>query len=424
MADQTHLVLARKYRPQKFADVVEQQTAVRVLTNAIQAGRIGSAYLFFGPRGVGKTTLARILAKRVNCQSPEGAEPCNKCESCLAILAGNAMDVMEIDAASQRKIEHVRELRENVKFPPMHGTKKVYIIDEVHMLTQEAFNALLKTLEEPPAHVLFVLATTELQRIPETILSRCQVFTFRKVPIREVQAYLRELCSREKIDAEDEALFWTARRGDGSVRDSLSFLEQAITYSGKKLTAQAVRELVGAIPIELYIKMTQAVLRADSTDAELMGPVEEVFMVGGDLGRFIWEYLDFMRIAVHVRRGSQDTDFLGIPGTDVARIQNELDADPARLTVIFDSIYQLLGRSLALRLRNSYETRVLVEMELLSIREKLSRPSLSGIIQKLNRLSSAVQQGVAYSPEHELQKQFLGTVVDASTIPRLEPGDE
>ncbi len=424
MADQTHLVLARKYRPQKFADVVEQQTAVRVLTNAIQAGRIGSAYLFFGPRGVGKTTLARILAKRVNCQAPEGAEPCNKCESCLTILAGNAMDVMEIDAASQRKIEHVRELRENVKFPPMHGTKKVYIIDEVHMLTQEAFNALLKTLEEPPSHVLFVLATTELQRIPETILSRCQVFTFRKVPIREVQNYLRELCSREKIEAEDEALFWTARRGDGSVRDSLSFLEQAITYSGKKLTAQAVRELVGAIPIELYIQLTKAVLRADSTDAELMGPVEEVFMVGGDLGRFIWEYLDFLRIAVHVRRGSQDPDFLGIPGTDIARIQNELDADPARLTVIFDSVYALLARSLALRLRNSYETRVLVEMELLSIREKLARPSLSGIIQKLNRLSSAMQQGVAYSPEHELQKQFLGTVVDASTIPRLEQGEE
>ncbi|MBI3394419.1 MAG: DNA polymerase III subunit gamma/tau, partial [Spirochaetia bacterium] len=274
-----HLVLARKYRPQKFGDVVQQHTAVRVLSNAIEAGRIGSAYLFFGPRGVGKTTLARILAKRVNCLNPQGVEPCDACENCLAILNNTALDILEIDAASQRKIEHVRELRENVQFPPMHAKRKVYIIDEVHMLTTEAFNALLKTLEEPPPHVLFVLATTELNKIPETILSRCQVFTFRKVQLKIIQEYLKELCRREKIDAEDEALFWVARRGDGSVRDSLSFLEQAITFSGRKVTSAAVKELVGALPLDLFIGLTSALLNPESKDEAVVQPVEELFAV-------------------------------------------------------------------------------------------------------------------------------------------------
>ncbi|MCB1321254.1 MAG: DNA polymerase III subunit gamma/tau [Leptospiraceae bacterium] len=423
--DQSHLVLARKYRPQKFAEVVQQQTAVRALLNAIEGDRLGSAYLFFGPRGVGKTTIARILAKRVNCTAPQGGEPCDACESCLSIVSGNSLDVMEIDAASHRGIHHIRELRENVKFQPMVSRIKVYIIDEVHMLTTESFNALLKTLEEPPAHVLFILATTELNKIPETILSRCQVFNFRKVPLKVVQEYLRELCAREKIEADDEALFWIARRGDGSVRDSLSFMEQAITFCDGKLETEKVKELIGAIALDLFIDLTQRLLEPDSDGNALLTPIHEIFNSGGDLNRFVWEYLDFLRILIHIKQKVENPEFLGIPGGEIKRMHQEFDGtDPVRLTVIFNAVYALLTRSFALRLRNSYEMRVLIEIEILALHEKLQRPSIAGVLKKLNQFSAALKGGTPYSPEFELQKQFLGTVMDPDAVPSLENEDE
>lgn len=433
-SESTHLVLARKYRPQKFSEVVEQQTAVRALRNAFDSGRLGSGYLFFGPRGVGKTTIARLLAKRVNCLTPVDGEPCDQCESCLSILSGNSLDVLEIDAASHRGIQNIRELRENVKFQPMVSRKKVYIIDEVHMLTTESFNALLKTLEEPPAHVLFILATTELNKIPETILSRCQVFNFRKVPLKIVQSYLRELCDRENIEADDEALFWIARRGDGSVRDSLSFMEQAITYSDGKVETAKVKELIGQVPAELFLTLTANLLSgspdarqsSDAPDAgALLAPVHEIFAAGGDLGRFIWEYLDFLRVAIHIRRGVDDAEFLGIPGPEIHRLGEALKAyDPVRLTAIFGGVYELLNKSFALRLRNSYETRVLVEIELIALQEKLGRPSMTGVLRKINQLSAAMQGGTSYNPEFELQKQFLGTVVSDGDVPDLDRAGE
>ena len=416
-----HMVLARKFRPQKFRDVIEQQTAVRALQNASSADRIGSAYIFFGPRGVGKTTIARILAKRVNCTSPVDNEPCDECESCLSILHGNSMDVIEIDAASHRGIHHVRELRENVKFQPMTGKKKVYIIDEVHMLTTESFNALLKTLEEPPPHILFILATTEFNKIPETILSRCQVFTFSKVPLSTVQNYLAEICAKDGITAEDEALFWISRRGDGSLRDSLSFMEQAITYCGGNITSEKVKELTGAVYFDLFLKITQKLLDPDGRPEDLMMPVHDFFVTGGDLNRFVWEFLDFLRMAVHIQNGTENTEFLGIPGTEIAHIKSGLaGTDAVKINVIFHGVYNLLTRGFALRLRNSYESRVLIEMELLALKEKLFMPSLSGVIQKLNRLSAAMKEGTPYSAENELQKKFLGTVVDTKSVPNLE----
>ena len=420
-AQNTHMVLARKYRPQKFRDVIEQKTAVLALQNAAAADRIGSAYIFFGPRGVGKTTIARILAKRVNCTSPKDNEPCDECESCLSILHGNSMDVIEIDAASHRGIHHVRELRENVKFQPMSGLKKVYIIDEVHMLTTESFNALLKTLEEPPPHILFILATTEFNKIPETILSRCQVFTFSQVPLSIVQDYLAEICKKDGLKAEEEALFWIARRGDGSIRDSLSFMEQAITFCGGDITSAKVKELTGAVYFDLFLKITKMLLDSRGSPEDLMMPIHDFFITGGDLNRFVWEFLDFLRIAIHIKSGTENTEFLGIPGTEIAHIKSGLEAvDPLKLNVIFHGIYNLLTRGLALRLRNSYEARVLIEMELLSLKEKLFRPSLSGIIQKLNRLMASMKEGTPYSAENELQKKFLGTVIDSNSVPHLE----
>lgn len=383
-----HLVLARKYRPLKFAEVVEQATAVRALQNAALENRIGSAYLFFGPRGVGKTTIARILARRINCTNPNQGEPCNECDSCKSIIDGRSLDVIEIDAASNRRIEDVRELRENVKFQPMNSKRKVYIIDEVHMLTTESFNALLKTLEEPPDHVAFVLATTELNKVPETILSRCQVFTFRKVPLHRVQEYLAYICKTENIEAEQDALFWIARKGDGSVRDSLSFLEQAISFCGKSITAEKVRELAGVYPLELFLELTGLLLNPSTPSQELATPVMDIFDQGGDLNRFIWDYLDHLRILRYIRSGVEDSDFLGIPGSQIQLIKEKAtDFDPSRISLIFDEIHGLLTTAFFLKLRNSYESRILIEMELLKIHDRLKKPTISGLLSKIQRLS-------------------------------------
>lgn len=419
--DPGHQVLARKYRPQKFSDVVEQQTAIRALQNAASSGRMGSAYLFFGPRGVGKTTIARILAKRVNCENPNNNEPCDVCEPCVAIRTGNSLDVIEIDAASHRGIQNIRELRENVKFQPMASKKKVYIIDEVHMLTMESFNALLKTLEEPPAHVLFVLATTEFNKIPETILSRCQVFIFRKVPLKVLQQHLKNVCETERMNYEEEALFWIARKGDGSVRDSMSFLEMAATFCDRNITTEQVKELMGVQWMDAFMELSSLLLEAATPAEKLMEPVHKIFSEGGDLSRFIWEYLDFLRILIHIVHGIDDPEFLGLPSSEVANIKNKFEnADPAKLNAIFHEIYDLLNKNASLRLRNSYETRVLIEITLYELKERLSLPSLSGIINRLNRLGTAIDQGQPYSPEEDLQEKFLGTMIDPGSIPDFQ----
>lgn len=451
-----HVVLARKYRPRLWKEVIEQSAAVQSLQNAIKANRVGSAYVFFGPRGVGKTTIARILARAINCENPNGAEPCDACSSCQSILAGTALDIIEIDAATHRGIDNVRQLRENVKFRPMQGKKKVYIIDEVHMLTQESFNALLKTLEEPPDHVLFVLATTEFQKIPETILSRCQVFTFRKVALDIIQRYMARLLEQEKILYEENALFWVARRGDGSVRDSLSFLEQAVAFCGGSVTEEKVRELVGAMSSDLHLQILRALLLPDATSDDLIAPVHEMYNSGSDLNRFLWDFLDFLRVTVYIQRGVTGPTFLGIPGNEIARIKGEIaEIDPALLLYLFDQLYGLLDRVYALRPRNSYETRVLLEMELLHLREKCQRPSISGILQKLKKMgedlagaggapvasqekrpskagraaadpvtpASEVRPAEELPKEVELQKSFLGTFVDPGQIPDLNQAE-
>lgn len=450
-----HQVLARKYRPQLFSQVVEQNTAVYALENAIQENRVGSAYLFFGPRGVGKTTIARILAKRINCENPKGVEPCDECESCQSIQKGYSMDVIEIDAASNRKIDDIRDLREKVKFRPIRGIKKVYIIDEVHMLTTEAFNALLKTLEEPPDHVVFVLATTELNKIPETILSRCQVFTFRKVPVTRLAKHLAEICRKEGIQAEEDALFLIARKGDGSVRDSLSFLEQAVSYCNGHITSERVRELTGSFTIETFLQITKSLLDAKSSADSLIRPIVQMFDEGGDLERFVWEYMDFLRTALYIRRGIIESDFLGLTGQDVTRIQNEIESIAVfQLQQMFDDIFDLKGKAFQMRIRNSYEARILIEMTLLRMHEKLQRPSLDQVIHQLNDLSRALESGQnnnptkiemqterkieparnveseiktepkknidKYSIENELQKQVLGTIVDSKSVPDLK----
>jgi len=262
-----YTVLARRYRPKRFADLVGQQAACRALARAVAEGRLAHAYLLAGIRGVGKTTIARILAMAVNCEQAENGEPCNACASCQAIAEGRALDVIEMDAASHTGVDDIRELIENAQYPPAALRKKVFIIDEAHMLSKSAFNALLKTLEEPPAHLLFVLATTEPERIPPTVRSRCQRFDLRRLGVSEIAQHLASVLEREGIEADAQAVAQIARAANGSLRDALSITDRVIAFAGKKIDARAVAEALGLVDAELALFLSDAVFAGDGAKA-------------------------------------------------------------------------------------------------------------------------------------------------------------
>lgn len=266
-----YTVFARKYRPQTFDEIVGQEHCTSTLKNSIKYGRIAHAYLFAGPRGIGKTTTARIFAKALNCENRSSSpEPCNKCRSCIEIASSNSMDVIEIDGASNRGIEEVRKLRENVRYAPPGGRYKIYIIDEVHMLTQEAFNALLKTLEEPPKKVVFIFATTAPSKVPPTILSRCQRFNFRRIGLKDIINRLNSIVRHEKIEIEEKALELVARKADGALRDAESMLDQLISYSGNKIVEGDVRAVLGLPERDIFFRLESAIIAGDARNAFLL----------------------------------------------------------------------------------------------------------------------------------------------------------
>lgn len=259
------LVTARKFRPNLFSDVVGQEHVSRTLKNAISGNRIHHAYLFCGPRGVGKTTSARIYARAVNCENPKDGEPCNECDSCNAILSGRSLDVIEIDGASNNSVEDIRKLRENAKYPPSSGKHKIYIIDEVHMLSTSAFNALLKTLEEPPPHLLFVFATTESHKVPATIISRCQRFDFRRMEIKDIVNQLTFIAQKESITIDHESLISIAKKADGSMRDSQSIFDQVVAFCGKDINYKEMASALHLIDEELFFRISSAIYEKDAT---------------------------------------------------------------------------------------------------------------------------------------------------------------
>ncbi len=292
-----YIVLARRGRPQSFSEVVGQEHVTKTLQNAIFSDRIAHAYLFTGPRGVGKTTVARILAKAVNCTNNHQSEPCNKCKNCVEISSGRSIDVIEIDAASNRGIDEIRELRENVKFAPVNSRYKVYIIDEAHMLTIEAFNALLKTLEEPPGHVIFILATTEPHKIPATILSRCQRFDFRMLTQKEIINRLKELLTLdskdESIHIEDEALSLIAESADGGMRDAESLLDQVLSFSNGNITTERVSELLGMGGYQLLGKLIDNIIQGNSSQS--LENLNQLAIYGADLSQCLKKLVSYFR---------------------------------------------------------------------------------------------------------------------------------
>ena len=293
MEAKSYLVLARKYRPQSFDEVIGQDHVTTTLKNAVSLNRIGQAYLFTGPRGVGKTSMARIFAKALNCKTGPTTTPCGKCQTCLEIETGRALDVLEVDGASNRGIDEIRELRENVKFAPALGKFKIYIIDEVHQITPEAFNALLKTLEEPPAHVKFIFATTAAHKVPATILSRCQRFDFKRIATETIAAALKEIAKKEKIKIDDEALFAIAKAADGSLRDSQSILDQIAASAEEKISKSQVIRSLGALEEETLVSLMQALADHDAKTALLI--LDAALKEGKDPGLFLEKFLEHIR---------------------------------------------------------------------------------------------------------------------------------
>ncbi len=288
-----HISLYRRFRPQRFADVVGQEEVVRTLRNAVVAGEVAHAYLFSGERGIGKTSIARILARAVNCLSPEGGEPCNACENCTTILANRSLDILEIDGASNRGIDHIRRLREEVAFAPTDLRTKVYIIDEVHMLTNEAFNALLKTLEEPPRHVVFIFATTEPHKVPRTIVSRCQAFDFRKIPEEKIVLHLAEIAKEEGVAIAPDALALMACQANGGMRDAIVMLEQAISYSGGEITIEPLLDMLGLVGREVNEKFLHAI--EDGDRKAVLTTIDSLVKRGKDLEIFLADLVGTVR---------------------------------------------------------------------------------------------------------------------------------
>ena len=316
----SYQVLARKYRPQKFSEVIAQEHVTRTLKNAIEQQRTAHGYIFSGHRGIGKTTVARILAMALNCRSSDKPvpEPCGVCESCTEIRAGNSVDVIEIDAATNRGIDEIRELREAARYRPARDRFKIYILDEAHQITDAAFNALLKTLEEPPSHVVFMLATTQPEDIPQTIRSRCQHFSFRAVRFEEILQQLKDLVAREKISADEDALALLAEAGDGSMRDALSILDQAIASSGDRLTAESVRQLVGAAPSGVLEEVMQAV--AQGASQEVLQLVDKLISEGHSPTHFARQMVRFLRNAVVAKVASGESPLLQISADERQRV--------------------------------------------------------------------------------------------------------
>ncbi|GIW78612.1 MAG: hypothetical protein KatS3mg105_0419 [Gemmatales bacterium] len=361
-----YTVLARRYRPSQFKDLVGQEPVARALMNALENNRVAHAYLFTGARGVGKTSTARILAKALNCEKGPTPTPCDTCDICRSISAGEDVDVLEIDGASNRGIEEVRELRRNVNYRPSRARLKIYIIDEVHMLTKEAFNALLKTLEEPPPHVKFIFATTEVQKIPLTILSRCQRFDFAGIRSELIADRLRLIVKQEGMEADDEALAWIARRAGGSLRDAQSLLDQLLAFQGenegtKRLTLEHVHELLGTASEDQVVALAQAVLEGNLTQA--FAVIEEAAGKGMQLGEFLDQIIDYWRDLMIVSCAGSECRDLNISNkfrTELSRQAKSLslDAIVAGLDVL---------ASTKMRLRGSGHPRVLLEMAIVRL---------------------------------------------------------
>ena len=391
-----YTALYRKFRPTEFEDVKGQDAIVRTLKNQINADRIGHAYLFCGTRGTGKTTVAKIFAKAVNCEHPVDGSPCGECAMCKSIAAGTSMNVIEIDAASNNGVDNIREIREEVTYRPTEGKYKVYIIDEVHMLSIGAFNALLKTLEEPPEYVIFILATTEAHKIPITILSRCQRYDFKRISIETIAARLRELIDKEGWDVEDKAVRYIAKMADGSMRDSLSLLDQcAAFYMNETLTYDHVLEVLGAVDTEVFSRLLRQLLAMDVH--QVIETVDELVMQGRELSQLAADFTWYLRNLLLVKSSDNMEDVLDVSSENLALLKEEAQMIDSDTLIRYIRIFSDLTN----QLKYATQKRVLLEVTLI----KLCRPAMDqnkdALLDRIRAIEKQLEEGAWEAPVRE-----------------------
>lgn len=385
----SYMALYRKFRPDGFEDVKGQDAIVKTLKNQIKADRIGHAYLFCGTRGTGKTTVAKIFAKAVNCEQTADGSPCGECEMCRSIAAGTSMNVIEIDAASNNGVDNIREIREEVAYRPTEGRYKVYIIDEVHMLSIGAFNALLKTLEEPPEYVIFILATTEAHKIPITILSRCQRYDFKRITIDTISRRLRELIEKEQWDVEEKAVRYIGKMADGSMRDALSLLDQcAAFYMGEQLTYDHVLEVLGAVDTEVFSRLLRELIGMDVR--QVVGTVEELVMQGRELSQMTADFTWYLRNLLLVKGSDNMEDVLDVSAENLMQLKEEAQMIDNDTLIRYIRIFSDLSN----QLKFATQKRVLLEVTLI----KLCRPAMDthsdALLDRIRAIEKQMEQGV------------------------------
>lgn len=386
----SYMALYRKFRPDEFEDVKGQDAIVATLKNQIKSDRVGHAYLFCGTRGTGKTTVAKIFAKAVNCEHPVDGSPCGECATCRNIAAGTSMNVIEIDAASNNGVDNIREIREEVSYRPTEGRYKVYIIDEVHMLSIGAFNALLKTLEEPPEYVIFILATTEVHKIPITILSRCQRYDFKRISIDTISARLMELIGKEEWDVEEKAVRYIARAADGSMRDALSLLDQcAAFYIGEKLTYDHVLDVLGAVDTEVFSRLLRQLLAFDA--CAVIGTVDELVSEGRELSQLATDFTWYLRNLLLVKSADNMEDVLDVSTENLARLKEEALLIENETLMRYIRIFSDLTN----QLRYAAQKRVLLEIALLKLCRPETEPSAQDtLLERLRAVEKRLEEGL------------------------------
>ncbi len=398
----SYVALYRKFRPSTFDEVKGQDHIVKTLKNQMKTDRLGHAYLFCGTRGTGKTSVAKILAKAVNCEHPVDGSPCNECPACRAIQAGASMNVIEIDAASNNGVDNIREIREEVAYRPTEGRFKVYIIDEVHMLSTGAFNALLKTLEEPPSYVIFILATTEVNKIPITILSRCQRYDFHRISIETIAARLQELLEQEGVEAEERALRYVAKAGDGSMRDALSLLDQCIAfYYGDVLTYERALEILGAADFEVFSQMLRDILEQQVSSC--IRRLEDMIYRGKELTQFVGDFTWYLRNLLLLKTGGDGGENLDVSAENLRLLEEESGRVEEQTLMRYIRILSELSN----RMRYSTQKRVEVEVALIRMCRPQMEADVTSLADRVRELEKKLAKGLAAAPAVPVRQQAV-----------------
>ena len=408
----SYTALYRKFRPDTFEEVKGQDHIVTTLRNQIKADRIGHAYLFTGTRGTGKTSIAKLFAKSVNCEHPVDGSPCGTCRSCQTIASGASVNDIEIDAASNNGVDNIREIIEEVSYSPVEGKYKVYIIDEVHMLSIGAFNALLKTLEEPPSYVIFILATTEVHKIPITILSRCQRYDFKRITIDTIADRLRELMGKEQVQVEEKALRYIAKTADGSMRDALSLLDQCIAFHfGEELTYDKVLDVLGAVDTEVFARLIEMIQSHDI--AGCISLLEEVVMQGRELTQFVTDITWYLRNLLLVKTSDSDIeDVIDVSSDNLVRLKSEAEAMDAEEIMRYIRIFSELSG----QIKYATQKRILIEMTLIKLCKPAMETTNDAVVARVKDLEEKIEKGVVQEAPIAIQSTQTAT---AST-PRVE----